>query len=62
MFAVEGYDKNFNVYKDRARIPMFIITRPEFQWLEGWSQNSNVHKNRARILICIKIEFQCLQG
>ena len=36
MFAVEGYDKNYNVYKDRVTIPMFIITGPEFQWLEGW--------------------------
>ena len=31
MFAVEGYDKNYNVYKDRVTIPMFIITGPEFQ-------------------------------
>ena len=29
MFAVEGYDKN--VYKDMATIPVFIITKPEFQ-------------------------------
>ena len=31
MFAVEGYDKNSHVYKDRATIPMFTITGPEFQ-------------------------------
>ena len=35
MFAVEGYDKNSNVYNDRAIVPMFVITGPEFQWLEG---------------------------
>ena len=60
MFAVEGYDKN--VYKDMATIPMFIITKPEFQWLEGWSHNSNVYKNRARIPMFwrVRSEFQCL--
>ena len=62
MFAVEGYDKHSIVYNDRATVPMFVITGPEFQWLEGWSQNSNVYKNSARIPMFwrIRSEFQCL--
>lgn len=43
-FAVEGLDKNSNVYKKR----------PEFQRLEGYGKNSNVCKNRARSHQCLR--------
>ena len=34
--CLEGYDQNFNIYRNRARIPMFETIRSEnqFQCLE----------------------------
>ena len=68
--SLEG-DHNFNVYKNRARIPMiarnsripvFKGIRQECQYFEGQDQNSNVYKSRARISMLgrIRPQFQCL--
>ena len=52
--CLERSEKNWNVYKDKARIPMF---------LERYGQNSIVWKDKKRIPMFGKIrpEFQCLE-
>ena len=40
--CLEGYRKNYNVWKDRARIPTFKATRQQFQCFEGSGQNYGV--------------------
>ena len=47
--CLNGEGQNSNVYKNRARIPVFERTGPEYQCLKGQGWNSNVYKNKARI-------------
>ena len=50
----ERKDHNSNVYKDRARIPMFGRIRSEFQCLKKLS--------RIPVFGRITSQLQCLQG
>ena len=62
MFAVEGWDKNSSVYKNRASIPLFIKIGLETECLDGEAKNSIVYKGRDRTPMFRRIrkEFQCL--
>ena len=45
--CLEEQGQNFNVWKDRARIPVFRRIRPKFQCVEELGQNSNVWKDKV---------------
>ena len=53
----EGQGENCNVWKNKARIPMFGRIRSEFQCLEGSGHNSNVWKCKKGIVVAKRIEF-----
>ena len=62
--CLEEKDQNYEVWKDRVRIPMFGRRGPEFYCLKGegqnfwclevFGQNSNVWKD--------KVKFESLEG
>ena len=61
---VKGQGRNNNVWKTRARNPVFERIGPKFQCLKGKGRNTNVWKDRAGIPVFKRmgLEFQQKKG